>query len=131
MKERIPRRAAPDFRESEDGLFTSVMEDGFLNVALDDANQYGPHAMILFLGIVSVLTGFAQIDLLGAVPDFDPECLPTHCIYKSVWFKEMYNIGSNFGLKLRRFKQDERTRKEEEDHERKENRGIPKESHNC
>ncbi len=58
MKERIPRRAAPDFRESEDGLFTSVMEDGFLNVALDDANQYGPHAMILFLGIVSVLTGF-------------------------------------------------------------------------
>ncbi|MEO2115262.1 MAG: hypothetical protein ABGX21_02965, partial [Candidatus Poseidoniia archaeon] len=29
----------------------------FLNVALDDANQYGPHAMIMLLGLVSILTG--------------------------------------------------------------------------
>ena len=36
-----------------------VIEDGFLNVALDDANQYGPHAMIMLLGIVSILTGLA------------------------------------------------------------------------
>jgi hypothetical protein len=68
MKERIPRRDAPEFRDSEDGLITSIMEDGFLNVALDDANQYGPHAMIVFLGIVSVLTGsvlgLAMIDPL-------------------------------------------------------------------
>ncbi|MAV57996.1 MAG: hypothetical protein CMA14_03970 [Euryarchaeota archaeon] len=57
MNERIPRREAPDFRDSEDGLISSIIEDGFLNVALDDANQYGPHAMIVLLGIVSVLTG--------------------------------------------------------------------------
>lgn len=57
MNERIPRREAPDFRDSEDGLISSIIEDGFLNVALDDANQYGPHAMIVLLGIVSVITG--------------------------------------------------------------------------
>ena len=57
MNERIPRREAPDFRDSEDGLKSSIIEDGFLNVALDDANQYGPHAMIVLLGIVSVITG--------------------------------------------------------------------------
>ena len=57
MNERIPRREAPDFRDSEDGLISSIVEDGFLNVALDDANQYGPHAMIVLLGIVSVITG--------------------------------------------------------------------------
>ena len=57
MRERIPRREAPDFRDSEDGLISSIVEDGFLNVALDDANQYGPHAMIIFLGFASILTG--------------------------------------------------------------------------
>lgn len=57
MNERIPRREAPDFRDSEDGLISSIIEDGFLKVALDDANQYGPHAMIVLLGIVSVITG--------------------------------------------------------------------------
>ena len=57
MNERIPRREAPDFRDSEDGVISSIVEDGFLNVALDDANQYGPHAMIIFLGLASVLTG--------------------------------------------------------------------------
>ena len=33
MNERIPRREAPDFRDSEDGLISSIIEDGFLNVA--------------------------------------------------------------------------------------------------
>ena len=33
------------------------MEDGFLSVALDDANQYGPHAMIMLLGLISIMTG--------------------------------------------------------------------------
>jgi divalent metal cation (Fe/Co/Zn/Cd) transporter len=40
-------------------MIGGVIEDGFLNVALDDANQYGPHAMIILLGIVSILTGLA------------------------------------------------------------------------
>ena len=38
-------------------MISSILDDGFLRVALDDANQYGPHAMILLLGIVSTLTG--------------------------------------------------------------------------
>jgi len=38
-------------------MIEGVIEDGFLNVALDDANQYGPHAMIMLLGLVSILTG--------------------------------------------------------------------------
>ncbi len=67
MNERIPRREAPDFRDSEVGLISSIVEDGFLNVALDDANQYGPHAMIIFLGFASALTG----SVLGLAM-FDP-----------------------------------------------------------
>ena len=71
MNERIPRREAPDFRDSEDGVISSIVEDGFLNVALDDANQYGPHAMIIFLGLASVLTGsilgLAMIDPILSV----------------------------------------------------------------
>lgn len=57
--ERIPRRPAPDFEETESGVISGILEGGFLNVALDDANQYGPHAMIVLLGIVATLTGLA------------------------------------------------------------------------
>ena len=32
------------------------MEEGFLNVALDDVNQYGPHAMIMLLIAVASIT---------------------------------------------------------------------------
>jgi hypothetical protein len=55
--ERIPRRDPPEFHQSEASMIGGVIEDGFLNVALDDANQYGPHAMIMLLGLVSILTG--------------------------------------------------------------------------
>ena len=57
MADRIPRRQAPEFRDSDEGMISSILDDGFLKVALDDANQYGPHAMILLLGIVSIMTG--------------------------------------------------------------------------
>ena len=57
MADRIPRRQAPEFRDSDDGMISSILDDGFLRVALDDSNQYGPHAMILLLGIVSIMTG--------------------------------------------------------------------------
>ena len=57
MADSIPRRQAPEFRDSDDGMISSILDDGFLRVALDDANQYGPHAMILLLGIVSIMTG--------------------------------------------------------------------------
>ena len=87
MNERIPRREAPDFRDSEDGLISSIVEDGFLNVALDDANQYGPHAMIIFLGLASVLTGsilgLAMIDPIlsaGTVILLVASCLTNYLI---------------------------------------------------
>ena len=57
MADRIPRRQAPEFRDSDEGMISSILDDGFPRVALDDANQYGPHAMILLLGIVSIMTG--------------------------------------------------------------------------
>jgi hypothetical protein len=69
--ERIPRREPPEFHQSEASIIGGVIEDGFLNVALDDANQYGPHAMIMLLGIVSIMTGlalgFAMINPIIAV----------------------------------------------------------------
>ena len=54
--ERIPRRPPPDFNHSESSIIQGVMEEGFLNVALDDANQYGPHAMIMLLLAVASVT---------------------------------------------------------------------------
>ena len=54
--ERIPRRPPPDFNESEASMIGGVIEDGFLSVALDDANQYGPHAMIMLLFAVASVT---------------------------------------------------------------------------
>ncbi len=60
--ERIPRRPPPDFHESEASMIGGVIEDGFLSVALDDANQYGPHAMImLLLSVASVNAIFIMI----------------------------------------------------------------------
>ena len=54
--ERIPRRPPPDFNHSESSIIQGVVEEGFLNVALDDANQYGPHAMIMLLIAVASIT---------------------------------------------------------------------------
>ena len=54
--ERIPRRPPPDFNQSESSIISGVMEEGFLNVALDDVNQYGPHAMIMLLFAVATVT---------------------------------------------------------------------------
>ncbi len=54
--ERIPRRPPPDFIESEASVIGGVIEEGFLSVALDDANQYGPHAMIMLLFAVASVT---------------------------------------------------------------------------
>jgi hypothetical protein len=34
-----------------------VREAGLFNVALNDVNQYGPHAMIAVLGIIAIITG--------------------------------------------------------------------------
>ena len=63
--ERIPRRDAPDFEESESGMIGSISEDGFLNVALKDSNQYGPHAMIMLLGVFASVTGIILLVLMA------------------------------------------------------------------
>ena len=54
--ERIPRRPPPEFNESDASIIGGVIEDGVLRVALDDANQYGPHAMIMLLFAVASVT---------------------------------------------------------------------------
>ncbi len=59
--EKIPRRELPDFNESQESLVGGVIEDGFLRVALDDANQYGPHAMIMLLFAVATFTAMALL----------------------------------------------------------------------
>ena len=55
--ERIPRRPLPEFREVNGGVIKAIKEDGLLGTALEDKNQYGPHAMIILLMIVATLTG--------------------------------------------------------------------------
>ena len=61
--ERIKKRPLPEFNDTDSGIFEGIIEDGFLNVALNDSNQYGPHAMIILLGVVASVTGL--ILLLG------------------------------------------------------------------
>mgnify|MGYP001287316976 CR=1 FL=1 len=59
--EKIPRRELPEFNESQESLVGGLIEDGFLRVALDDANQYGPHAMIILLFAVATFTAMALL----------------------------------------------------------------------
>jgi hypothetical protein len=47
----------PEFEETESGVIEGIRESGFFNVALNDVNQYGPHAMIAVLGIIAIITG--------------------------------------------------------------------------
>ena len=63
--ERIPRRTPPEFDElPEDvGVIEGIMSGGFLNVAINDSNQYGPHAMIALLGVVATVTCVALLAL--------------------------------------------------------------------
>ena len=54
--ERISRRPLPEFNQTESSVVGGVIEEGFLRVALDDVNQYGPHAMIMLLLAVASAT---------------------------------------------------------------------------
>ena len=65
QKERIPRRPPPDFKEAEAGMMEAISEDGFLDVALNDVNQYGPHAMVMLLGVFASLTGLVLLALMA------------------------------------------------------------------
>ena len=59
--EKIPRRPTPEFNESNSTMIQAIKEDGFLNVAMRDVNQFGPHAMILLLFGVATLTAPALL----------------------------------------------------------------------
>ena len=63
--ERIRRRPPPDYEESEEGMMGAISDAGFLSVALNDANQYGPHAMVMLLGIFASLTGLVLLALMA------------------------------------------------------------------
>jgi hypothetical protein len=62
--ERIPRRPPPEFEESDKDMMSGISEGGFLDVALNDVNQYGPHAMVMLLGVFASLTGLALLLLM-------------------------------------------------------------------
>lgn len=59
--ERVPRRVLPKFEEIDEGLVSGIMAHGWKvwKVALDDENQYGPHAMIVLLLMMASVTGTA------------------------------------------------------------------------
>jgi len=60
--ERIKRRELPEFDESESSMIEGLLDDGIFKVALDDTNQYGPHAMIILLfGAASLTAVFLLI----------------------------------------------------------------------
>ena len=55
--ERIPRRSLPEFEHEDGGFILALKKHGLIGTALDDKNQYGPHAMIILLIIVATVTG--------------------------------------------------------------------------
>ena len=59
--ERMPRREPPEFENSDKSLFGAILDDGFFNVALNDSNQYGPHAMIVLLFAVATVTAIVLL----------------------------------------------------------------------
>ena len=62
--ERIPRRPPPEFEESDKDMMSGISEGGFIDVALNDVNQYGPHAMVMLLGVFASLTGLVLLLLM-------------------------------------------------------------------
>ncbi len=67
-EDRIPRRNPPEFEEIEGGVAAGIFQHGWKiwKVALDDTNQYGPHAMILLLVITATITG-AVLQIIGKI----------------------------------------------------------------
>ena len=55
--ERIPRRTPPEFEEVEANALSGIMSAGLLKVAMEDSNQFGPHAMIILLVFMATATG--------------------------------------------------------------------------
>tara|TARA_B100001750_G_C14976007_1_gene335355 strand:- start:311 stop:529 length:219 start_codon:yes stop_codon:yes gene_type:complete len=55
--ERIPRRPPPEFEEVDSNAISGILSDGIFKVAMEDTNQFGPHAMIILLVILATVTG--------------------------------------------------------------------------
>jgi hypothetical protein len=45
-------------------MLATISKDGFLRTALEDVNQYGPHAMIMLLGVIAAITGTCLLLLM-------------------------------------------------------------------
>jgi hypothetical protein len=67
-EDRIPRRAQPEYTEIKGGVVAGIFQHGWKiwKVALDDTNQYGPHAMIVILVISATVTG-AALQIVGTL----------------------------------------------------------------
>ena len=63
--ERIPRRPPPEFEESDDGMMAAIANREFFDVDLNDTNQYGPHAMVMLLGVFATLPGLFLLLLMA------------------------------------------------------------------
>ena len=63
--ERIPRRPPPEFEESDDGMMAAIANREFVDVALNDTTQSGPHAMVMLLGVFATLTGLFLLLLMA------------------------------------------------------------------
>jgi hypothetical protein len=46
-------------------MMGAIADAGFLSVALNDVNQYGPHAMVMLLGVFASLTGLVLLALMA------------------------------------------------------------------
>ena len=57
--ERIPRKPLRKFEEVDGGAVKGIFSKGIIpwKIALDDENQYGPHAMVVLLIMMATVTG--------------------------------------------------------------------------
>ena len=57
--ERIPRKPLQKFEEVDGGAVKGIFSKGIIpwKIALDDENQYGPHAMVVLLIMMATITG--------------------------------------------------------------------------
>ena len=46
-------------------MMAAIADRGFIDVALNDSNQYGPHAMVMLLGVFATLTGLFLLLLMA------------------------------------------------------------------
>ena len=83
--ERIPRRPPPEFEESDDGMMAAIANREFVDVALNDTNQYGPHAMVMLLGGFATLTGLFLLLLMALYPSISRALVTASSTIRPLW----------------------------------------------